>query len=32
MGRWFCTRGGEIGVRVGTVDNRGALIAPFIET
>jgi hypothetical protein len=30
MGRWFRMRGGEIGVRVGTVDNRGALVVLFI--
>jgi hypothetical protein len=32
MGRWFRTRGGEIRVRVDTVDNGGALIMPFIRT
>jgi hypothetical protein len=32
MGRWFRMRGGEIGVRVGTVDNRGALVVLFIGT
>jgi hypothetical protein len=31
MERWFRTWG-EIGVRVGTVDNGGALVAPFIRT
>jgi hypothetical protein len=30
MGRWFWTRGGEIGAEMGAVDNRGALIAHFI--
>jgi hypothetical protein len=30
MGRWFWTRGGEIGAGMGAVDNRGALIAHFI--
>jgi hypothetical protein len=29
MGRWFQAQGGEIGARVGAVDNEGALIAPF---
>jgi hypothetical protein len=30
MGRWFRARGGEIGVRVGAVDNGGALVTSFI--
>jgi hypothetical protein len=30
MERWFWTGLGEIGARVGAVDNRGALITPFI--
>jgi hypothetical protein len=30
MGRWFRTRGGDIGAGVSAVDNGGALIAPFI--
>jgi hypothetical protein len=30
MGRWFQTRGGEIGVGMGVVDNEGALVMPFI--
>jgi hypothetical protein len=30
MGTWFQARGGEIGVRVGVVDNGGALVAHFI--
>jgi hypothetical protein len=30
MGRWFQTRGGEIGAGVGAVNNEGALIASFI--
>jgi hypothetical protein len=29
MGRWFWVRG-EIGARVGVVENEGALVAPFI--
>jgi hypothetical protein len=29
MGRWFRVRRGEIGVRVGAMDNGGALDAPL---
>jgi hypothetical protein len=32
MRRWFRMRGGEIEVRMGTVDNGSALVVPFIET
>jgi hypothetical protein len=30
MGRWFLARGGQIGAGVGALDNRGALVIPFI--
>jgi hypothetical protein len=30
MRRWCWARGGEIGVKVGAVDNGGALVALFI--
>jgi hypothetical protein len=30
MERWFWARGGDNEARVGAVDNKGALIAPFI--
>jgi hypothetical protein len=30
MGRWFWARGGEIGAKVGVVDNGGAIVVLFI--